>query len=244
MRGTVAGLIVRQYAQLEYGKLHSPHQDSARVTAGHWGAAHRAYLLGSAHGNRVTQIPTGGPRNESRVETADCHSAHPDGRWGRVTEKLPGEPARGGLQVARGAQPLVLVVDDEAAVRKLLSLGFATAGFIVKTAADGIDALHIVEEEFQHLALVLTDVLMPRMDGCQLAAVVRSRWPHLPVIFMTGQPGEHAERLDAARLIQKPFRIDGVVRRVKQELSGGSATDDPDGEGTSGAGCGPDQELP
>jgi CheY-like chemotaxis protein/anti-sigma regulatory factor (Ser/Thr protein kinase) len=116
----------------------------------------------------------------------------------------------------------VLVVDDDETVRLTVSRLLARAGFAVDTAGDGAAALEILAAQPERHALVLTDVTMPIMGGKALAAEIGTRWPELPVLFMTGYaqqgfddvPGFEAER----DLIAKPFSSRELVQRVIERL--------------------------
>lgn len=78
----------------------------------------------------------------------------------------------------------ILVVDDEAALRDLLTLMLSEIGHSVLTAADGVEALARIEQE--HIDLILTDLLMPNMTGVELIATLRGRGLSQPIIAMTG----------------------------------------------------------
>lgn len=118
------------------------------------------------------------------------------------------------------AGELVLVVDDDPAVRRLLETGLQKAGFRVVTAVDGVAAVRTLDADTdeRRLDLVLTDVRMPQLDGPGLAAIVRSRRPDLPVVFMTGNAGEDGNRLGDETVIMKPFTVDTVVDRLRTVL--------------------------
>ena len=77
----------------------------------------------------------------------------------------------------------ILVVDDEANLRKVLQRQLERAGYAVETAEDGGDALHLLDEE--DFAAVLTDLRMAPMDGLTLLRRIAQRWPGLPVIMLT-----------------------------------------------------------
>jgi PAS domain S-box-containing protein len=81
----------------------------------------------------------------------------------------------------RGAR--LLVVDDDGGVRRSLTEILAIAGCSVDAAADGVEALERLEKE--RYDAVISDVVMPRMDGYELYLAIRKRWPELPVLMMT-----------------------------------------------------------
>lgn len=110
---------------------------------------------------------------------------------------------------------LILVVDDDPAILRLLEAGLRKAGFRVITAADSVAALRALDAGAQdRVDLVLTDVQMPELDGPGLAAIVRARRPALPIVFMTGHAGDRVNSLGHETVITKPFTVDSVVARL------------------------------
>ena len=83
----------------------------------------------------------------------------------------------------------VLLVDDEPAIRDVLSSELKEAGFEAQEAQDGIDALVRLRDTLPHV--IISDLQMPRMSGIEFIVVVRRRFPHIPVIVFSGStPGE------------------------------------------------------
>ena len=118
-------------------------------------------------------------------------------------------------------EPLLLVVDDDSTVRRVLKVSFERAGFRVLVAEHGVDALGQMETAGEPVALVLTDVVMPEMGGVALAERALAQVPPPKVILMSGF-NHTAERLVVAgqtpKFVQKPFKIDELVRLVRSEL--------------------------
>ena len=81
--------------------------------------------------------------------------------------------------------PTVMVVDDESLVRSLVARILRDAGLEVVEAPDGRDAWRRLHRLAPSIHLVLSDVVMPHMNGIELAGRVRDRWPDLPVVLMT-----------------------------------------------------------
>jgi two-component system chemotaxis response regulator CheY len=117
----------------------------------------------------------------------------------------------------------VLVVDDSAAIRKILQRVLRQTGMAIRTifeAGDGEEALAVLRTE--RPALILSDINMPHMDGLQLLAAIRAvpEWRHLPVVMITTEGGEakvgEAVRLGAAGYVRKPFTAD----QIKEKLTG------------------------
>lgn len=78
----------------------------------------------------------------------------------------------------------ILIVDDEEEIRKNLSRHFRYIGYDVDTAGHGLDALRILEEK--HMEVLITDIIMPEMNGIELMKAVREKYPTIQCIVMTG----------------------------------------------------------
>jgi len=119
-----------------------------------------------------------------------------------------------------GGRETILVVEDECPLRRLLMSALSAAGHEVQVAEDGIDALEQFGGHLDTIDLVLTDLVMPRMGGRELAEHLHARAPDLPVVFMTGYSDDPLpDGVDPARdLIRKPFGIDELTRRIRRRL--------------------------
>jgi CheY-like chemotaxis protein len=119
--------------------------------------------------------------------------------------------------------PSILVVDDDPAVVRLVRTTLEQSGFLVETAGDGEEALRLFELTPRRFRLVVTDLLMPRMDGLELARRLRQQDPGLRLLLMSGQmPAETArQRLAGAdfAFLDKPFRPEGLLRAVRTVLA-------------------------
>jgi two-component system, cell cycle sensor histidine kinase and response regulator CckA len=113
----------------------------------------------------------------------------------------------------------VLVVDDDDGVRRIMARKVEQAGYRVLTARDGLEALTLLEQSGTEVHLVVCDLLMPRLDGYELAARMAASANAPEVIFMS------AFRSDVEfdrPILTKPFRLDdlsGAVQRVLQQRS-------------------------
>jgi CheY-like chemotaxis protein len=117
----------------------------------------------------------------------------------------------------------ILVVDDQASIRKLLEAGLGEAGAEVWTASDGRAALELLES--LEPELLLLDLTMPGMTGWEVLEGLRaSGHRRLPVILQTSADDfgsfERARRLDVAAFISKPFRLGEVVETCRRVLDG------------------------
>ena len=117
----------------------------------------------------------------------------------------------------------VLVVDDSAAIRKILQRVLRQTGMAIRTiheAGDGQEALEVMNAH--KVDLVLTDINMPKMDGLQFLASVKAsaQWRQVPVVMITTEGGEtkvgEAVKLGAAGYVRKPFTAD----QIKEKLAG------------------------
>lgn len=116
----------------------------------------------------------------------------------------------------------LLVVEDDTRVRSLVRRALQLAGFRVIEAADGDQAIAAFQQENGAIDLLLTDVVMPRMGGRQLAARLRTTRPDLKVLFMSGyaenEMARHGILQPGADFIEKPFEPRELQRRVRQVL--------------------------
>ncbi|MCI0371123.1 MAG: response regulator [candidate division NC10 bacterium] len=118
--------------------------------------------------------------------------------------------------------PVVLIVDDEAGLRHLARQILQRGGYGTLEAADGVEALAILSAPPSLIALVLTDVRMPKMNGLELERVVHQRWPGLPVLLMSGEITKEwvSETLGtrALDIIRKPFLGEHLLEMVHDLL--------------------------
>ncbi|PXW53080.1 MULTISPECIES: hybrid sensor histidine kinase/response regulator [Methylobacteriaceae] len=115
---------------------------------------------------------------------------------------------------APGDRPVLLVVDDDSAVREITVTKLAEGDYVVREAGSGLAALNILEHD-PCFDLVVMDFAMPGMNGVEVAAEIRRRWPAIPVLFVTGYADQSAltrEGVGQDRIVQKPF-LDGELER-------------------------------
>lgn len=117
------------------------------------------------------------------------------------------------------ARPLILLVDDDPALRKMVSRSLTAEGFDVLTASDGKAALRLLDE--REAALVLIDVVMPGMDGFHVCERIRD-FSNVPIIMLTvkDSPNDVRQGLDlgADDYITKPFDLAELVARMAAVL--------------------------
>jgi len=112
----------------------------------------------------------------------------------------------------------ILFVEDETDLRALVMSMLSAKGFRVFAAADGYEAVRILAAH--HVDLLFTDVVMPGMDGVQLASQAKAMRPDIKVLFATGYAQRALERgaMRLGRLLYKPLREPEVIREVEAML--------------------------
>lgn len=125
---------------------------------------------------------------------------------------LPTSPA-----TTNGHTPNVLIVEDDAATRRLYKFMLTNGGYPVIEAEDGVAALEQLAKH--HCELVITDMNMPRMDGMELIQSIRRDYSDMYVILITafGTPDteKQARRIGANDYLAKPFDFEELERRVR-----------------------------
>lgn len=115
----------------------------------------------------------------------------------------------------------VLLAEDEEGVRNLTCEFLQSAGYQVLTAADGVEAIEIAERLRGSIHLLITDVVMPRMRGPELAAKMRHLLPNLRVVFISGYSEElhNASRsLEEGLFLQKPFSREELLKSLSEAV--------------------------
>jgi DNA-binding NtrC family response regulator len=127
---------------------------------------------------------------------------------------------RGQLQAQSGS--VVMVVDDDAALRWMLSQALSSNGFEVLTAANGAEALELYRENTCRVWLVVADIIMPEMDGLTAGIEMRKLDDSVHFIFMSGYDSGRIdsiavkiEDIPRADFFQKPFVFKDMISRVK-----------------------------
>ena len=114
----------------------------------------------------------------------------------------------------------ILVADDEASAREFVMRGLQTAGHEVEGAEDGLRALEILGD--RSFDLLLTDIVMPGLDGIELALNAARDHPEMRILMMTGYPGQRqrAYNLEALihRVLSKPFSLAELLEAVAETL--------------------------
>ncbi|MBI4864492.1 MAG: response regulator [Candidatus Riflebacteria bacterium] len=125
----------------------------------------------------------------------------------------------------QGGSETILVVEDDAAVRKLLRRGLERERYTVMEASDGAAALELAARHPGSIHLLLTDMIMPGMSGIQLAIELTTRRPETRVLFASGYTDRAADKLRTLPVevlfIQKPFTASDLVSKIREILGRG-----------------------
>jgi len=116
---------------------------------------------------------------------------------------------------------MILVVDDEPSIRRFAARALLEEGFAVREAADGAQALEIVRAG--GVSVLVSDVVMPRLNGVQLMEALARSHPHLPVLLMSGYAAPELEGMGIAApcgLLTKPFSAERLIEEVRRCLGG------------------------
>ncbi len=150
------------------------------------------------------------------------------GRGTTFTVYLPvaaaeGQHAEVPAEIAtRGGPETILVVEDEAEVRRILVEALTSLGYRVHQAADGVDALAVLQREHRRVDLVLTDVVMPRMGGMELFRAALAILPELKFLFSSGYTEDTVHdgfvKKEGVFFLAKPYGIDMLARKVREAL--------------------------
>jgi len=120
-------------------------------------------------------------------------------------------------------QGTILLVEDEDGLRSLNARGLRSRGYSVIEASNGIEAIEALEEKQGAVDLVVSDVVMPEMDGPTLLREMRTRNPNLKIIFVSGYAEEAFEKSlpenEQFAFLAKPFALSALVEKVKETMT-------------------------
>ena len=142
----------------------------------------------------------------------------------QVVEPAAEKPVQAAPANAAGGTETILLVEDEEAVRALAAKVLRAKGYTVLEAGDGKEAQTVLKEHTGSLHLLVTDVVMPKMGGPELAKWLRRVRRGLKVLFMTGYTDHSAFREGmlppGTALLSKPFSPQGLAQKVREVLDG------------------------
>jgi len=128
----------------------------------------------------------------------------------------------------------VLIIDDEPEIRRNLTVGLAQEGFICTACPDGISAIHELHDSREKgvgYDYLVTDIFMPDIDGLKILKVIKSEFPDLPVLVITGFGNEELEQTALAEhntgFLDKPFEIPTLVEALEELTPSGTTGKKP-----------------
>jgi PAS domain S-box-containing protein len=128
--------------------------------------------------------------------------------------------------VSGAEKPRILVVEDENSVRSFIFDILSRAGYEVYQAESGVAALRFIYNNNINLSLMITDIIMPQLNGYELAARVKKYYPKIKLLFITGYDQKNPYKVDSGvtgdNLLMKPFDIDVFLKKVKEILDADS----------------------
>jgi signal transduction histidine kinase len=142
-------------------------------------------------------------------------------------EDRPSADSRPGRRAGRSEA--VLIVEDEDGVRELAAEFMKSAGYIVLTARDGKEAVAVAKRS-DEIRVLVTDIVMPKMRGPELAKRLKAIRPDLKIVYMSGYldfNNESDEFLEGGLFLQKPFSRDSLVCKVDEALRPGRLAERP-----------------
>ena len=117
----------------------------------------------------------------------------------------------------------ILLAEDDESMQNFLVLALARAGHSVTAKSDGIEALKAIEEAQTPFDLLLTDIVMPGMDGIELSQKAMSLRPSLKVMFITGfaaiAMNNPDQSISNTKTLSKPFHLNDLVNQIAQILA-------------------------
>jgi two-component system cell cycle sensor histidine kinase/response regulator CckA len=138
-----------------------------------------------------------------------------------------GELAKQPLQSRAPVKPVrssetILLVEDEVSVREITALLLVSLGYRVREASSGQEALDLAQGNREKIDLLMTDLLMPGMNGNELAEALRASDAGLKVLFLSGHTGDtlarHGVVYTEVAFLQKPFTLDALSRKLREVL--------------------------
>ena len=127
------------------------------------------------------------------------------------------------VQASARGHETILVVEDEASVRAIAARMLSALGYTVLIAADGDEALRLLSGHPETVHLLLTDVVLPKMSGRELAELVRAMRPKIKVLFASGYTDDvilqHRLIQHDIALLNKPYTAESLARKVRETLS-------------------------
>jgi PAS domain S-box-containing protein len=166
----------------------------------------------------LTSVPGAGTEIEIHLPVFMAESPAPQAGLAIPMGKKP----ETGSKAAGPRKETVLLVEDEAAVRKLASEVLRKSGYQVLEAKDGEEGLAAFVAKADEIDIVVTDVVMPKLGGLAMAERILSRRPDAPIVFMSGYSDDPIPALNMPHskcvFLQKPFSIAGLLEKISDSV--------------------------
>ncbi|HMG78375.1 MAG TPA: response regulator, partial [Xanthobacteraceae bacterium] len=145
----------------------------------------------------------------------------PEAAANGAAKEVPAEAKRAADLTGQGT---ILLVEDEDGLRSLNARGLRSRGYSVIEASNGVEAMEALEEKNGAVDLVVSDVVMPEMDGPTLLKAMRVHNPHLKIIFVSGYAEDAFDKSvlkedDQFAFLAKPFALSALVAKVKETMA-------------------------
>jgi two-component system cell cycle sensor histidine kinase/response regulator CckA len=141
----------------------------------------------------------------------------------RPADAAAPEPGKAAAKIDLTGAGTILLVEDEEGLRQLNARGLTSRGYTVLEAGNGVEAIEVLESSEGPIDLVVSDVVMPEMDGPTLLRELRSRNPELKIIFVSGYAEDafqkHLPADGQFAFLPKPFTLKQLVNAVKETMA-------------------------
>ncbi len=113
----------------------------------------------------------------------------------------------------------ILLADDDKPMREFLSRSLEKSGYRVTSCEDGTEAYEVLQNKEHNFDLLLTDIVMPGMDGIELSRKAQKLYPDIKIMYITGFTASAAQNKDEnVKLLSKPFHLGDLVQQVHELL--------------------------
>jgi len=186
---------------------------------------------------------------ESKVGAGSTFRVYFDDASASPIKNKNHKPHRDAEVASRGGE-VVLVAEDDDGVRSIINLILVRNGYTVLEARNGQAAVDLATQYKSRIDLLVTDVVMPGMNGFQLAQQLQTLHPETQILFISGFPNHPALRQEAlngdVNFLQKPLSASSLTRKVREILDGrrSSPTEETQGVALPIVGAVPGNELP
>jgi CheY-like chemotaxis protein len=144
-----------------------------------------------------------------------------------VTSDVEREAEKTVVAPPRGSET-ILFVEDEESVRELVGDYLAGTGYHVLEAVDGVQALEVAAAHQGAIQILVTDVVMPRLSGRELASRMAAQRPNIKILFISGYTDDsifrHGVLEGGVAYLQKPFNLKAIAQKIREVLDGTPAS--------------------